>query len=82
MGWMVCHSDHKYCLQRLLLVICQFYESERRGINDCERIFLCPCFEKAGKDLKSISPHETPSLIGPFTQPELLEWLEGERGWC
>ena len=25
---MICHSDHKYRLQRLLLVICQFSESE------------------------------------------------------
>ena len=22
--WMVSHSDHKYCLQRMLLVICYF----------------------------------------------------------
>ena len=59
---MVCHSDHKYRLQRLLLVICQFSESERRGISDCERIFLRPCFEKTGRDLKCVSPHKTPSL--------------------
>ena len=26
--WMICHSDHKYRLLRLLLVICQFSESE------------------------------------------------------
>ena len=25
--WMDCHSDHKYRLQRLLLVVCQFSES-------------------------------------------------------
>ena len=80
-GGMVCHSDHKYCLQRLLLVICQFSESERRGISDCERIFLRPCFEKTGRDLKWVSPHKTPSLIGPLTQPELVEWLEGGRCW-
>ena len=81
-GGMVCHSDHKYRLQRLLLVICQFSESERRGISDCERIFLRPCFEKTGRDLKCVSPHKTPSLIGPLTQPELVEWLEGGRCWC
>ena len=63
-------------------MICQFTESEQLGISDCERIFHCPCFEKAGKDPESVSPHETPSLIGPLTQPELVEWLEGGRGWC
>ena len=66
---MVCHSDHKYCLQRLLLVTCQFSESERWGISDCECIYLCPCFEEPGKDEESVSPHKTPSLVGPLTQP-------------
>ena len=28
MGWMICHSDHMYCLEELLLVVCQFSESE------------------------------------------------------
>ena len=59
--WMVCHSDHKYRLQPLLLVICQFSESERWEISDCERIYLC--FDEAGKDQESVNPHETLSLI-------------------
>ena len=34
----------------MILVTCQFSESERRGISDCECIYLRPCFEKGGKD--------------------------------
>ena len=80
--WMVCHSNHKCCLQRLLLVICQFSESERWGTSDCEHIYLFSYLRKAGKDQESISLHETPSLIGSLAQPELVEWLVGGRGWC
>ena len=66
---MVCHSDHKYRLQRLLLVICQRPELERWGISDCECIYLCPCFEEPEKDQENVSPHESPSLLGPLTKP-------------
>ena len=68
-------GTHFIDLQRLLLVICQFYESEWWGICDCERIYLCPCFEEVGKDQESVSPHETPLLTGPLTQPKLVGWL-------
>ena len=61
------------------LVIWEFSESEQGGISDCERIFLRPCFEKAGKDSEGVSTHETPSFIGPLTQPELVERLKGGR---
>ena len=33
--------------------------------------------ESIKKDQESISPHETPSLIGSLTQPELVECLGG-----
>ena len=69
MELMVCHSDHKFRLQRLLLVMCQFSEYERWGISDCEWIYLCPCFKESEKDQGSVSPHETPSIIGPLKQP-------------
>ena len=62
--WMICHSDNKYRLQRLLLVICQFSESERLGISDCERICLCPCIGKAGKDKKASVLTRLPQLLG------------------
>ena len=58
--WMVVHSDHKYRLQRLLPVICQFSESGRWEISGCERIYLCPSFEEPGKVQESVSPHEIP----------------------
>ena len=77
---MVCHSDHKFRLQRLLLVMCQFSEYERWGISDCEWIYLCPCFKESEKDQGSVSPHEIPSLIGNLTQPQLVEWLRGRKG--
>ena len=48
--WMVCHSDRMYRLQRLLLVICQFTESEQWGISDFKSIWVCPRFGKAKKD--------------------------------
>ena len=67
--WMVCDSEYKYRHQWLLLVICQFFESEWWETSDCEGICLCPCFEKVGKHKKNFSTHETPSLIGPLTQP-------------
>ena len=57
---MVVHSDHKYRLQRLLPVICQFSESGRWEISGCERIYLCPSFEEPGKVQESVSPHEIP----------------------
>ena len=71
MGWSewFCHSDHKYCFQRLLLLICQFSESERWGLSDFERIYLCPCFKEAGENQESVSPHETTSIIEPLMQP-------------
>lgn len=33
--------------------------------------------ESIKKDQESISPHETQSLVGSLTQPELVEWLGG-----
>ena len=33
--------------------------------------------ESIKKDQESISPHETQSLIGSLTKPELVEWLGG-----
>ena len=69
MELMVCHSDHMFRLQRLLLVMCQFSESELWGISDCEQIYLCQCFKKSEMDQGSVSLHEAPSLIGPLTQP-------------
>lgn len=67
--WMVCDSEHMYRHQWLLLVICQFFESEWWETSDCEGICLCPCVEKVGKHKKNFSTHETPSLIRPLTQP-------------
>ena len=80
MELMVCHSDHEFRLQRLLLVMCHFSEYERWGISDCEWIYLCPCFKESEKDQGSVSPHEIPSLIGNLTQPQLVEWLRGRKG--
>ena len=48
--WMVWHSDRMYRLQRLLLVIFQFTESEQWGISDFKSIWVCPRFGKAEKD--------------------------------
>ena len=47
---------------------CRFSESEGRGISNCERICILPCFRKAGKDKKRTSPLETLSLIQCLTQ--------------
>ena len=80
MELVVCHFDHKFRLQRLLLVMCHFSEYERWGISDCEWIYLCPCFKESEKDQGSVSPHEIPSLIGNLTQPQLVEWLRGRKG--
>ena len=85
MGWVICHSDHMYCLEELLLVICQFSESEPRGISDFECIFLCPCFKKAAKDRENVSPNETlthwafdTALIDRMA--ERREWIVAKNG--
>ena len=71
MELMVCHSDHKFRLQRLLLVMCQFSESERWGISDCERIYLCPCFKESEKDQEVSVLTRLPHSLGPLRS---LNW--------
>ena len=67
--WMVCYSNSKPVLQRLLLAIHQFFETERQEISDCERCCFFLCFVEAGRDQNNANPNNTPSFIRPTTQP-------------
>ena len=73
-GWMLHHPDCNHLHRWLLVAIHQFHESKRKGIRDCECCYPCT-FSEPGRDWKYISPYKTPSLIGPFRQPELAEWV-------
>ena len=67
---MVCHSDHKYRLQRLVICFLMFSD-------DMSLMFSDSMLWKSRKRLKKgVSPHKTPLLIRPLTQPELVEYLK------
>lgn len=73
----VCHSNHRYCPQRLLLVISQFPECKWWAVSDCERICLSQCLGKAGKEKKASFLTRLSHSLGPWRS--LNWWNDWER---